>query len=84
MNFYQFLKGVQEGVGDGCVVATRLWKFWSVVEGVEVRIIWPNDFRYQFVLPEQSIDNEGFLEHFCRYTVEKARREFRIAEVGED
>lgn len=84
MNLYQFLKSIQEGIGDGCRIGVRLWTFWGYASGVEVSVNWPNDLHYVFVLPEGSIENDGFLEHFSQYTIEKARKEFRIAEVGED
>lgn len=88
MKFYQFLKSVQEGVGDGCVVYAKPWLFMGSINGMDIRILW-NDcggdqLTYAFVLPEGSIENEGFLEHFSKYTIEKARREYRMAEVGED
>lgn len=84
MNLYQFLKTIQEGIGDGCRVTISLWSFMGAIRGVDVDISWSNNLRYRFVLPDQSIESEGFLEHFSKYTIEKASREFRIAEVGED
>lgn len=84
MNLYKFLKSIQEGIGDGCRVGVYLWTFMGKTSGVDVVISWPNDLHYSFVLPEGSIENDGFLEHFSKYTIEKAQREFRIATVGED
>jgi hypothetical protein len=87
MNFYQFLKSLQEGVGDDCRVEARPWGFMGRIFGVEVDICWGNgesDLTYKFVIPETSMANDGFLDHFCKYTIEKAQREFRIWEVGEE
>src|SRR5688500_10163913 len=83
MNFYQFMKGIQTGVGDDCRVRVSLFSFTGYVNGLEITIDWPNDFHYRFVLLEQHIDNAGFLEHFQEYTIHNANRAFRIAEVGE-
>ena len=87
MNFYQFLKSLQEGIGDGCRVYARPWDVIGRIFGVRIDIIWDSgesQFSYRFVIPETSLDEDGFLENFSQYTIEKAQREFRIWEVGED
>lgn len=87
MNFYQFLKSLQAGVGDGCEVYASIWTFMGEIHGMVIDIIWMHDedqLSYKFIIPEESLENEGFLEHFCQYTIEKAQREFRIWEVGEE
>ena len=84
MSFYEFLKGIQEGIEPACRVQVRLCVFGGVVNGLEVQIDWENDFHYMFVIPEALVKDDGFLRHFQQYTIHNANREYRIAEVGED
>lgn len=84
MNFYQFLKSIQEGVGDGCSISIRLWDFDNVINGLSISIDWPNDFHYIFAVLEKMLENYGLLEHLSEYIIHDANKRFKIAEVGEE
>lgn len=83
MNFYKFIKRIQEGIGN-CEVAITIYDEFGMVGGLEINIKWKYDFWYRFIVLEQHIENDGFLEHFSEYIIKDASRKFSIAEVGED
>lgn len=89
MNIYEFLKELQEGIGDDCRVGASLWSFSGNITGIRIDVVWfdaegNRKYTYKCVIPAFLLGNEGFLEHFCKETIERASRAFRIAEVGED
>lgn len=93
MNLYEFLKNLQEGIEketeNECKVGISLWEFWGRILGIRVDILFFDDedrktFHYCTPLHEESVGEEGFLEHYCKVLIEEVSRAFRIAKVGED
>lgn len=84
MNFYRFIKGIQDGVGCDCRVNVCLWGTGVYASGFEIQIDWENDFHYRFVVLECHINDLRTLAPLQEYVIHDATKKFKIAEVGEE